>query len=187
MSGFRQLMMKSKVKYIDLSINGSLTVNNGIVSGFSSSNYLITADKLVLNQNTDFEFVFTFKTADSLTSSYYSLLKSTPSTTQLYIDYRDDRMRFRTVNNENSNDTQTLWYTFTADTTYKIKWKYTASTDKHNYGLVLNDSTVKTGSATVVIMDYDTKLLIGSEAIKELNLKNSSIKIGNTQYKLRIV
>lgn len=62
MSGFYQLMMKrfhSEANYMNLTVVGSPTISSGVVSGFSSLNYLRIANNVTFGN--DFEICFKFK------------------------------------------------------------------------------------------------------------------------------
>ena len=71
MSVFRQLMMRryhSAVNYMNLDIVGSPTIQDGVVSNFSTSNYLESSETYDFSQS--WEIVLKLKTDVSDSSGY---------------------------------------------------------------------------------------------------------------------
>ena len=187
MSMFYELMMRKKTEIMYATIKGSLTENDGVFSGFSASNYLLTQDNIAINTNQNFEIRVTFTTGGDV-SSFKHLLETYGHPYDFYIDFKDDRFRFKFFDANNTSVIYTLWHSITTNTQYTVIWQYISATNTHNISLVQNGVVIASNSNTSTIYSYNYPFAIGcSDIVGSIDLNNSYIKIGSTKYKLQAV
>ena len=187
MSMFYELMMRKKTQIMYATIKGSLTENDGVFSGFSASNYLLTQDNIAINTNQNFEIRVTFTTGGDV-SSFKHLLETYGHPYDFYIDFKDDRFRFKFFDVNNTSVIYTLWHSITTNTQYTVIWQYISATNTHNISLVQNGVVIASNSNTSTIYSYNYPFAIGcSDIVGSIDLNNSYIKIGSTKYKLQAV
>jgi len=196
MSMFYELMMKKKQENIMYAtIKGSLTENDGVFSGFSQSNYLITQDVFPL-QSTNFEIVTRIK--NTATDSNERYFVSSRYRTAFIIGttrVSANTFTFRLYGG-NSTGTGAGWNKaseqITIDETqfFDVKFTYNGT----EYALYVNGTKIisYTSSTALYGNDYmyygkwdtgsNTNVFVGS-----IDLNNSYIKLGSTKYKLQAV
>lgn len=176
-------------------IKGSLTENDGVVSGFSQSNYLITQDVFPL-QSTNFEIVTRIK--NTATDSNERCFVSSRYRTAFIIGttrVSANTFTFRLYGG-NSTGTGASWNKaseqITIDETqfFDVKFTYNGT----EYALYVNGTKIisYTSSTALYGNDYmyygkwdagsNTNIFVGS-----IDLNNSYIKLGSTKYNLQAV
>ena len=193
---FTQLMMKrfhSAKNYMDLSVVGSPTISSGVVSNFSTSNYLKTQIPFAPD-NSAFEMLWKVKTPSSY-NSHRNWIIANPENS---LDYKGIAFGCNT-NGDLSlylSSTGASWnitasgniVNLATDTDYWLKLKYDlskyvvlVSTDGTNYTQVLSVSSSE--------RIYASNHCIGTNGYAfgqfwggSIDLNNSYIKIGSTKY-----
>lgn len=194
MSTFRQLMFgkRNRIKhYMDLTVVGSPTISNGVVSGFSNDNYLKLQQPFAPVGKWEVVICTSTSTYNLANSRYFfgcygtgNIILGTTSTTHSF-------KAFISTNNGSSYNIQiTTTEEAVADTMYFIKLGFDGSKyyieqsrDGETYtGRAEQASTDKISSADVFIgKAYQD----GYNWTKEINLNNSYIKLNNTKYQFR--
>lgn len=192
MSKLLAMMMKPK-NYMYATIKGSLTENNGVFSGFSSSDYLELQQPFILNANTVAEIVFKINFDNETTQVYLGH----PNTygIQMTKGTADSKIHLYLGNNsswtliDNAPGTTVL----SSLTDYYIKVVFNKgnvqvllSTDKTNWTTEINRNITLTEEYSYIIDlgrgRTNTQYLKGS-----IDLNQSYIKINNTKYQLQAV
>ena len=116
------MMMKEKVEEIPLTKVGTPTIVDGVVSGFSTSDYLIF-DNLNL---TDFEICFKFKISSSSYNSIVFNFGNSDETSRICCQVNTDRTLWCIIRPNGSSDQLSITTTSTInlDTYYYIKYTF---------------------------------------------------------------
>ena len=192
MSKLLAMMMKPKpIMYA--TIKGSLTENNGVFSGFSSSNYLELQQPFTLNADTVAEIVFKINFDNETTQVYLGH----PNTygIQMTKGTADSKIHLYLGNNSSWTliDNATGTTVLSSLTDYYIKVVFNKgnvqvllSTDKTNWTTEINRNITLTEEYSYIIDlgrgRTNTQYLKGS-----IDLNQSYIKINNTKYQLQAV
>jgi len=194
MSMFYELMMRKKTEIMYATIKGSLTENDGVFSGFSSSNYLITQDYIDIDntsnieivvkinkpsnkdQNmfiaTDTNFGFVLRTTYSGYISCYVgngnsfNIANGVTGTHILDNNKDYYVKIKIANGSFNVMISEDNQTYITDNTFDISSLTTTKQYLVNFGIGRTTSTYFTGS---------------------IDLNNSYIKLGSTKYKLQAV
>ena len=192
MSKLLAMVMKPKpIMYA--TIKGSLTENNGVFSGFSSSNYLELQQPFTLNADTVAEIVFKINFDNETTQVYLGH----PNTygIQMTKGTADSKIHLYLGNNSSWTliDNATGTTVLSSLTDYYIKVVFNKgnvqvllSTDKTNWTTEINRNITLTEEYSYIIDlgrgRTNTQYLKGS-----IDLNQSYIKINNTKYQLQAV
>lgn len=167
MSVFSQLMMRKKTKenYIYLQTVGSPTISNGVANNFSNSNYLTMPMDFVFGD--DFELQFKFATGE-LTSNIQALFNFI---TEIRAGVHSNRLSLQITNTsscnvifrtgENVAVEGTIANTFSANTTYYVKYVYKNSYVTISLSTDGNTWTTLASGSISGIPTYSTERTIG--------------------------
>lgn len=197
MSVFRQLMMKrfhSAANYMDLTVVGSPTISNGVASGFSANNYLISSQNFNPDNNI-WEICIKFNMFSSNGSASGLLFPSSSGNSiALYIT-SDNILQFSLSSNGYSWDIVSGYNLFTLNlnTDYKLKIKFTGfSYDVYSYEN--NEWVIKASFISSVAIVNTKGIVLGNTRPGtnipfngSIDLVNSYIKINNTKYQFRFI
>lgn len=171
--------------YCGASATGSLTNNNGIISGFSASDYLNILNYFDVSEGQPWEMVWEVTTGSS------------PSTTQYFLGTSNSISSVDPIVLGLYNGTMGAWLGYNslhsvvsmygttsiqANTTYTIKFEFTGSA----YNLYVNDNLDATLSSSTPI--YASNLIIGAQLgasalltpwLGSVNINNSYIKVND--------
>ena len=189
MSMFHELMMRKKEEIMYATIKGSLTENDGVFSGFSTSNYLKT-QQVFSPQDKSWEMVFRFtinsvsgdKSIVSLAGNNAFSLFQNNSAIQVFIS----------SNGTSWNIVNSIIFYATANTTYTVKIKFTGN-EYIIYSLENNEWVVKeTVSSSAQIYGglpfaFGVARTYANPFSGSIDLNNSYIKLGSTKYNLQAV
>ena len=193
MSMFHELMMRKKEQIMYATIKGTLTENDGVFSGFSTSNYLEVQGLY------DFSQPFEIKTKIHLNSNpsassfisikgdvgYVVILIGSTRAIGVYMDANDGTSL--------SNGNVTPNYTIPTNTDVFLKFVFTGteyalyiSTDDSNYTkyLVATSSKVIGNNNTIILGANPPSQSFSTGSI---DLNQSYIKLGSTKYNLQAV
>lgn len=197
MSSFRQLMFGKRHRaknYIDLSVIGSLTINNGIVSGFSNTNYLMTP---TINRQTTWTQVFCFTTpaniSDMMSKGIYQEYISATYRTRNSIDQNNGTglKNFMTNNNSGwSIGAETVNNVFSTSTTYYLKTEFTGTQYITSIKTTGDYTVLSTFNSTEKWRDLPliigAKIDAGDEGFKgTFNIKESYMILDGVKYEFR--
>lgn len=181
-------LFNSMPGYMKLTAVGSPTITNGVVSGFSASDYLITQQNFN-PQNNKWEMVFKF-TVGSTTSNQSIVCLSGKHAFTLY--QRLKSLEVLMSSNGSSWDmTSSTVVTVTSNSTYIIKIEFTGN----NYKIYSfeNNSWVlkKTITSSNPIYSgqpfaFGTDRAFGQAFSGSIDLNNSYIKINNARYQFQL-
>jgi hypothetical protein len=184
---FYELMMKKKTQVMYATIKGTLTENDGVFSGFSSSNYLALQENLTFSQKTEITLCLTMPSS-SLTQINTFLMFGTN-----YIYIATNRKISAQLRKSGSNHWLDGATALTLGEKYWIKiindvanntFELLISTDGINYTRELYSDTyiLSEDLGTSNIGARTTTYFTGS-----ISLPNSYIKLGSTKYNLQAV
>ena len=175
------LMNLQKEQFINLNIYGSPTINNNIVSNFSSSNYIRLDYPFDLSKNIEIEFDFT---------------TSNDVTTQQSLFWQDKGFGCFIQNNNllfyvrdnNENISKTANITISANTNYKIRIVKIGTTVKWFIGttsLIEQESFINRDFTNLTNYYMTVGTAIGSNTYfsGSVNFANSYTKVDNIKYK----
>ena len=165
-------------------IKGTLTENDGVFSGFSSSNYLQLQQNYPINNSIDFVLDITIGATDKTNMTLFEfstkrIILYRPNTTQNYFILAigglslTDSMHYEINNN------------------YKLKFTITTSGIKIYY--YDNNSWVFDRQYDLVLTDFSNVYIGNRQALSSpfdngsIDLNNSYIKLGSTKYNLQAV
>ena len=143
------------------SIVGDLTINNGVASGFSTSNYFSKTIDFGTTKETMFPIVYEFTTGDNVTtrqtllSSLYNIAVNIAVTGKLDLSLSSNGTAFD-IANELAGTT-----VLTPNTNYKVVVDY----DGTNYTLELTDLSSEEATTTTEITLASSSLPIGGSVI----------------------
>lgn len=174
-------------------IQGSPTVQDGRVSGFSSGSYLKTPE--FSPQDKKWEMVWKFTTGNSVdTCGVVTGLGTTDSIAPLYINSQKSLMFYLSSNGTAWDivSSATIIDTIQPNTTYIIKIEFTGIAYKA-YSLENNQWVLKNSVSSSTKIYGTIPLVIGNNRGNQtgfsgsIDLNNSYIKLGSTKYKLQAV
>ena len=193
MSMFHELMMRKKEEIMYATIKGTLTENNGVFSGFSSSDYL--ALQHIIDFSKPFEILLKFIPTDFTTPLFlFSTRYITNSGFDIYI--QNSKIRIWGSTNGTSLDISSYSIdTININTTYWYKLKYSPtqiiaelSTDGINFvqenNIALSNQIYQNNYNALIGhgQTTNTNYFVGS-----IDLNKSYIKLGSTKYNLQAV
>ena len=194
MSMFHELMMRKKEQIMYATIKGTLTENDGVFSGFSASNYLLTQDYISIDNTSNIEIV------TKINISNYQDVNALLSTNTRYgfylrINYTNHILCYL-GNGSSFNIANGVAGSNTLDNnkTYYIKIKISngsfsimISEDNQTY---ITDNTFDISSLTTT-QQYRINFGVGRNTSNyfkgSIDLNRSYIKLGSTKYKLQAV
>lgn len=188
MSTFRQLMMRKKEEIMYATIKGTLTENDGVFSGFSSSNYLAIPNFPTYTQADKIEVVFNF----TCSTLWQSVLCGGDG--GFFVPYITSTEKIAYYGSAIGLTGATGSNTLVANQNYYFKAIYDTtsfnayiSTDGKNWILDYSKSVSATFSRSGIFelgnnSGNSSQYLRGS-----MNLNKSYIKINSTKYKLQAV
>ena len=194
MSSFRQLMMKrfhSAKNYMDLTVVGSPTISSGVVSGFSSSNYLQISGFSNSIQNNNFEMVFKASCGQYTDGKHILFTFNTGSNTtiafinnRLWVLWNNASIGTSSLNFTNQN--------FVVGQYYFIKFKRVGNIASLSWGTdgvnFPNELTQDIGTVSLVngVFQFGYNAYITSNGYSgSVDISASYIKIGTTKYEFR--
>ena len=192
MSMFYELMMRKKEEIMYATIKGTLTENDGVFSGFSSSSYLQIQNAININSSTNFEMVVkvnfnNFTENSTFVGSFnrYDITLRTGTNGKVYLNAGNGNS-WIFVNEESTNA-----FLLNTDYYFKIVLK---SNKAQVFSSTNGTNWVKEIEKTfIIVSQYNFKITLGIGRISttyfegSIDLPNSYIKLGSTKYNLQAV
>ena len=185
---FTQLMMKrfhSAENYIPLTVVGSPTITDGVVSGFSDSNY-VQNNTLFTSLPTEGKIAFTFERQSSMNQML--IINQISSLFPLRIRTLDRVLQFSWVDNTQTQNHRALNYSLVAGESYYVTFEF--KNQKWEFNLysangTLLDSTIS--EETTVTTTINNLLRFGMYSSSSywqgsIDFNNSYIVIDGTKY-----
>ena len=189
MSMFYELMMRKKEQIMYATIKGTLTENDGVFSGFSSSNYLKIQNTINVNSSTNFEMVVkvnfnNFTEYSTFVGSFNSYDITLRTGTDAKVCFNVGNGNSWIIINQSSKNT------FLPNTDYFFKIVL-----KNNKAQVFSSTngtiwTQEIDRELTISDQYNFNITLGIGRISAtyfdgtIDLNNSYIKLGTTKYKI---
>lgn len=150
----KNICTKTETLYPNLIINGNPTISNGVVSGFSASNYLTLPDNLKFNNNA--EYIIKFTTGSTTKASTQTIFAD-----EYFCTLEIKRETWEVITYDWFNTANINLFTASANTTYWVKIlingqtkTFSYSTDGENY----TQLTQFTDTAMLSNRDFPTRI-----------------------------
>lgn len=169
--------IKLSLSPLNVTVIGSPTIRNGVVSGFSTSNYLVLDNSY--KSETNAEYVFKFTTGSSFSA------QQTVVHAEYFINLEILTSRAVTFYSWSSKTTTTL-FTASANTTYWVKILVNGKSKTYNYS---TDGVTFTGDVTftdssINYNDYRYQFRLGLHSVYQSNPCLGSIDLPNCYAKI---
>lgn len=182
--------MSQKQEIMYATIKGTLTENDGVFSGFSTSNYLKSQDTININNYNNINIKIRFKTPTNPNLNTHHPIFSIGNFTIAngISAYMGSSLMFMSVfDNVDYSVNRALNY----DTWYIIDVNVDIISSKVNYIIYNDDKTKKTEYSGNKIPNIEDFFFFGktntNNTIQAIDLNNSYIKLGSTKYNLQAV